>query len=250
MTTQETDAFILRAQDLGEADRLITFYAMEGGKLRGLAKGARRSRKRFVNVFEPCSLVRLEYREKKSMVWIEACKLVDPHLALRADVGKWACGALVCELVLQLLPEGESQNELFPLLRQSMWQVAGERFPVNAVLIFLCRLMVILGYMPAISHCRICGKMLRDDRCWGWDPTKGILLCSEHRSTSSSLISIDAGSLMVIEGVRNLPLESIWRLQFSSSRRLGLVRSLLNWVSHHSGRSFSAMKVIDQISMA
>jgi DNA repair protein RecO (recombination protein O) len=250
MTAQETDAFILRAQDLGEADRLITFYAMEGGKLRGLAKGARRSRKRFVHVFEPCSLVRLEYQEKRSMVWIEACKLLDPHLALREDVGKWACGALICELILQLVPEGESQNELFPLLRQSMWQIAKERFPVNSVLVFLCRLMVILGYMPAISHCRVCGKMLRDDRIWGWDPTRGILLCAEHRSTSAGLISIDAGSLLLIEGVRNLPLESIWRLQFSSSRRLSLVRSLLDWVSHHTGKGFSAMRVVDQIPLA
>jgi hypothetical protein len=61
---------------------------------------------------------------------------------------------------------------------------------------------------------------------------------------------MDAGSLLLIEGVRNLPLESIWRLQFSSSRRLGLVRSLLNWVSHHTGKGFAAMRVIDQIPLA
>ncbi len=250
MTGVETDAFILRTRDLGEADRLITFYAMEGGKLRGLAKGARRSRKRFAHVFEPCSLVRLEYREKKSMVWIEACKLLDPHLALREDLGKWACGALICELILELVPEGEAQRELFALLTHSMRQVAEERYPLNAVLLFLCRFMGILGYMPAIARCSRCGKMLREDRLWEWDPAQGLLLCSGHRSASAGLISIDAGSLRLIERVRNLPLESIWRLQFSSSTRRSLVRSLLSWVSLHTGKGFSAIKVFDQISLA
>jgi DNA repair protein RecO (recombination protein O) len=250
VTGVETDAFILKTRDLGEADRLVTFYAMEGGKLRALAKGARRSRKRFAHVFEPCSLVRLEYREKKSMVWIEACKLLDPHLALREDLDKWTCGALICELILELVPEGEAQQELFPLLTQSMRRVAEKGYPLNAVLIFLFRFMGILGYLPAIARCSRCAKLLREDRLWGWDPAQGLLLCSEHRSASAGLISIDAGSLRLIEGVRNLPLESIWRLQFSSSRRRGLVRSMLNWVSHYTGKDFAAMKVFEQISLA
>ena len=250
MIWQETEAFILKTRDSGEADRWISFYARSGGRLTGLAKGARRSRRRFLNVFEPCNLVRMDYRQKKSLLWIEACKLMDPHLGLRENAGKWACGGLICELMLELVPEGETQESLFDLLKQSLWQVAQERYPLNAVLIFLCRLMDISGYMQSFNSCDFCGKNLRDGRSWRWDPARGTLVCSDHGSPAPGMLSIDLGSLLLIEGVRKMPLESVWRLQFSASRRLVLARSLMNWVSYHTGKGFASMKVIEQLEWA
>jgi DNA repair protein RecO (recombination protein O) len=247
MNGQETEAVILSTQDIGESDRLISFYARYGGRLRGMAKGARRSRRRFVNVFEPCSLVELTFREKRSMVWIEACKLLDPHLALRQDLGRWACGSLIIELILGLVPEAETQEELFQLLKQSIWQTAEGRFPLNAVLLFVFRFMDNMGYMPAISHCMVCGTKLGEDIRWGWDPTRGVLLCSAHLKESSELLLVDLGTLLLIERVRSLPLDSIWRLQFAAVKRWGLLRSLVGWVSHHTGKGFSSMRVLDQI---
>ncbi|MCU0587868.1 MAG: DNA repair protein RecO [Syntrophobacteraceae bacterium] len=247
MSGRETEAFILKTEDLGEADRWVSLYARSGGRLRGLAKGARRSRRRFANVFEPCSLVTMELREKRSLVWIEACKLLDPHLALREHVGKWACGALLCELVLELVPEGETDEGLFRLLKHSVWQLAEERAPLNVVLVFLCRLMDMSGYLQAISGCDRCGRGLRDARSWRWDPARGILLCSDHGPLSAGMLSIDLGSLLVIEGIRRMPLDSIWRLQFSSSQRLEILRSLLGWVSFHTGKGFASRKVIEQL---
>lgn len=250
MSGQETEAFILKTWDSGEADRWISFYAKSGGRLVGLAKGARRSRKRFLNVFEPCNLVQVEYREKKSIVWIEACKLVDPHLGLRENAARWTCGCLVCELMIELVPEGEAQEPLFNLLKQSLWQLAHERYPLNTVLIFMCRLMDISGYMQTFVRCDICGRVLRDERHWRWDPVRGSLLCRRHGSADVGTLSVDLGSLLLIEGIRKLPLESIWRLQFSASRRLDLVRSLVSWVSHHTGKGFASMKVIEQLEWA
>lgn len=247
MNGQETDALILKTQDVGESDRLVIFYAQSGGKLRGLAKGARRSRRRFVHAFEPCSLVRLSYREKRSMVWIEGCKLIDPHLALREDVGRWCCCALICEIVLELAPEGETQEELFVLLKQAVWQVAEERFPLNSVLLFVLRFMDRMGYMPPISRCGMCGRPLEEDKRWGWDPARGVLACSRHLRGESDLLTVDLGTLRLVERVGGLPVEGIWRLHFAAARRMNLLRALLAWVSHHTGKGIAAMRVMEQV---
>lgn len=94
------------------------------GNLRGIAKGARRSRKRFVHTFEPCSVVHLTYRLRKGLVWIESCTLVEPHLSLRADLARWGYAALVSEMVLEMAAEGEPQAELFVLLRATLDHLA------------------------------------------------------------------------------------------------------------------------------
>ncbi len=59
MTFVESEAVVLCAQDYGESDRIVTFFSMEWGLVRALAKGARRSQKRFVHAFEPNSVVQL-----------------------------------------------------------------------------------------------------------------------------------------------------------------------------------------------
>lgn len=247
MSVQETEAFILRSRDAGEADRWISFYAKSGGRLTGLAKGARRSRRRFLNVFEPCSLVHMEYREKRSVIWIEACKLLDPQLGLREHVGRWTAAGLICELVLELVPEGETEESIFHLLNLCFWNLAQGRHPLNTVLVFLFRLMAISGYMQSFSVCDVCSRKLRDERYWAWDPVQGSLRCASHGRVSPGMVSIDLGSLLLIEKVRKLPMEVIWRLQFSASRRLALIRSLLGWVSHHTGKGFASMKVVEQL---
>ena len=78
MRILDTEAIILSASDYGESDRLITFLTRSSGKLKGIAKGARRSQKRFVHSFEPFSVVALQYRERSaaSLMWVEACKLL------------------------------------------------------------------------------------------------------------------------------------------------------------------------------
>jgi len=110
MTTCTTEAMILQTRDYGESDRLVSFLARTGGRLQGIAKGARRSQKRFVHAFEPGSLVEVTYRTRKSLAWIEGCKLIEPHLGLRTDVERWGYAALVSEILLEMVPEAEPQE--------------------------------------------------------------------------------------------------------------------------------------------
>src|SRR5512139_3258573 len=117
MDVTETEAIILSCKDHGESDRIVAFYSETAGNLKGIAKGARRSKKRFVHTFEPCSLVTLSYRSRKGLVWLDACKLVDPHLSLRTDLTRWGYAGLISEIMLEMVPEGEPQPELFSLLK-------------------------------------------------------------------------------------------------------------------------------------
>ena len=65
METYLSQAIIMRIREFGESDLLVTFFTPDKGQLKGVAKGARKSRKRFVNCLDVFSLVNLEYGLKR-----------------------------------------------------------------------------------------------------------------------------------------------------------------------------------------
>ena len=247
MRTFETDAIVLTARDHGESDRLVTFHSAGFGRLRGIAKGARKSRRRFANVFEPCSLVRLECREKNSYIWIEACKLVEPYLPMRSDIEKWAYAALFSEIILEMVPEGEPHPDPFLLHKETLDRLEGDKDPQNVLLLALLRFQILMGYMPALDGCGICGNAIKSARRWFWQPAQGKLLCGNHQCPDAGYMTLDMGTLALIHYMRKIPLEKTWRLRIRQEIKEPLLRGLLDWFCHHTRKEIQSIKVLEQI---
>jgi len=250
MNVFETEAIILNCKDHGESDRLIAFYGEIAGRLKGIAKGARRSKKRFVHTFEPCSLVRLTYRARKGLVWIEACSLLEPHLGLRADLKRWGYAALVSEIVLEMVPEGESQPELFALLKDTLDQLVITMDPLNVVLLFLLRFLHVMGYLPSLERCEVCHRPLKSSNYWWWHVSQGVLACSEHHPTDVDRLRLDLGTLVLIHQTRSFSLTKIWRLRISQHRKVPLLNALLDWVREHIKKDLRSLRLLDQLQSA
>jgi DNA repair protein RecO (recombination protein O) len=247
MDVSETEAVVLSCRDFGESDRLIAFYSETGGNLRGIAKGARRSKKRFVHTFEPCSLVRLTYRVRKGLVWIEAGSLLEPHLSLRTDLMRWGYAALLSEIVLEMAPEGEPQPELFALLRLTLDHLVTSRDPVNVVLLFLLRFLHIMGYLPSLEECGVCHRPLSSATQWWWRLNQGVLACSDHRRGDEDGIPLDLGTLALVHQSRRFSVTNIWRLRFMQHRKAPLLQALLGWVRDHLRKDLKSLRLLEQL---
>jgi DNA repair protein RecO (recombination protein O) len=247
MDVSETEAIVLSCRDYGESDRLIAFYSESAGNLRGIAKGARRSRKRFVHTFEPCSLVRLTYRVRKGLVWIEAGSLMEPHLSLRTDLVRWGYAGLVSEIILEMAPEGEAQGELFVLLRLTLEQLVTSRDPVNVVLLFLLRFLHIMGYLPSLEACGACRRPLSSATQWWWRMDRGVLACPDHCLRDEDGLQLDLGTLALIHQSRRFAVTKIWRLHFLQHRKGPLLRALLGWVRDHLRKDLKSLRLLEQL---
>lgn len=249
MKSITTRAVILRTRDYGESDRLVSFFCEAQGRLTGLAKSARRSRRRFVNCLEPCSLVQITFRVKKSLVWIEACKLLEPYSGLRTELDRWLLGILACEIFLEMAPEGQSEKNWLDLLEEALENLAGGREPLNAALLFAVRFLDGGGYLPALRECSLCRAPLRSSRHWKWQVRKGILACRKHVLNGDASLPLDLGSLMLLDLCRRLPLEKIWRHRFAPDKRLLLFRGLMDTICAHTGRDLKCFQMLKQLRM-
>lgn len=163
MNIHAFDAIILRHLDYGEADRIVTFLTAEHGLLKGFARGARKSRRRFGAALEPFAQVRLHWRAPRAgdLQSLRESELIDLRTGLRQDLAAIALAAYGCELLEALLGEGQGHGEAFALLAAYLDHLAGGGARPEARLLFELRLLQLAGYVPHLLHCSLCGETLR-----------------------------------------------------------------------------------------
>jgi len=162
MHPQKSEAIILQHIDYGESDRIVTFFTPEQGLLKGFARAARKSRKRFGAALEPFSGVRLIWRQRpnSSLVNLQEAELLDLRDGLRRDLKALALAAYGCELVAALFGEGGAHPEVYAMLKSLLDQLDVDGGCAEYRLLLELRLMRLSGHEPHLLHCAVCGGAL------------------------------------------------------------------------------------------
>lgn len=160
MKGEECGAVVIGAMDYREADRIVTLFTLEHGKVRGIARGARKSRRRFAAALELFARLRARLLLREGLSTLVEADLVTIYPGIRQELPRIALAGYCCELVDQFLPDAMPNPRLFRLLvtllehlDQSTVGSADRRF-------FEINLLNILGYRPPIDACPSCGADL------------------------------------------------------------------------------------------
>lgn len=153
-----TEAVVLRRQDLGEADRLVSVYTPEHGKLRLIAKGVRRPRSRKAGHLEPFMRTSLMIARGRELDIITQAETLQEFRVLRRDLGRLAHASYAVELVDRFTrDEGESRS-LYRLLVETLERLDAGRLPFSVIGFFALHLLETAGYRPELFRCLGCGR--------------------------------------------------------------------------------------------
>ena len=188
-------AIVLRTRSFGESDKIVTFLSRDYGKVTGIAKGAKRSRRRFVNTLEPFSLVNLRFQERaqSSLVFVHACDWLQVFKNLTTGLEKIAMASYMVEITDELTREREESRSIFEHLKQGLVFLEEQGSSASYLTFFEMRLLTLSGYQPMLEGCRRCGKkrsksgepfLVRDPEDkrdyvphWCFSPRDGGILC-------------------------------------------------------------------------
>ena len=195
MPLKESEAIVLRTYPFRESDLLVTLFTRLDGKVRGVARAAKKSRRRFGGALEPLTYIKVAYedRERQELARLDACEVLESPLTSEVSYPRAVALGHVAELLDELLPDREANDAVFRLALSVLAQLRGQEFwlPVTYFDLWMARLM---GYLPELSECLACGRALNGSRAFFHALADG-LMCPEHKRLASSEISAESRKL-------------------------------------------------------
>lgn len=156
--TLKVDALVLRHTDWGEADRLLGLYTLQAGKIRAVAKGARRLRSRKAGHLEPFTRVSLLLARGRDLWIVTQADTIHAYLKLREDLTTTTQAAYMVELVDRFTYDEEPNPTLFRLFCESLQRLDASQDSFLVLRYFEVRLLDHLGFRPQLFQCVRCRR--------------------------------------------------------------------------------------------
>lgn len=144
----KTEAIVLKTADLGEADRLLTIYTKEFGKIQIAARGIKKLESKLRYHLEPLSYILLILVNGKNLKIVKDAALKDQFLSMRKDLEKMKVAYKIVDLIDELIVGEEKDEDIWNLILQTFKNLNAEDKILNVVKNFQDNLLKLLGYDP------------------------------------------------------------------------------------------------------
>ncbi len=206
MSLKQSEAIVLRTYPLREADLLVTLFTRSEGKVKGIARSAKRSKRRFGGALEPLTLVRAYYddREGQELARLDSCDILESPLSAVIDYPRVVALEHVGETLDELLPDREANDAIFRLAVSVLQQLQSGSIwmPLTYFQLWLVRLV---GFLPELDACMACGATLNGSGAYYHVLADG-LMCVQHKRLASSQLAPE--SRMLARQMFRAPVES------------------------------------------
>lgn len=198
MSLIQTEAVVLASQRLGEADKLVTLFSPDRGKVKAVGRGARRFRSRFGAALEPltrCTVVLFE-RKPGMLLRLSQASILESFPGIRGGLDEMMTAGRMARLVSTLMPPGEANENIYALLIRGLREAEKTGGDLDAVAwYFDLHLLKYAGYLPRVDQCvrcrgtlgekavyfsaggggTVCGGCYHRDPSWAEPVSRGVL---------------------------------------------------------------------------
>ncbi len=238
------EAIVLRVWPFHEADLLVSLFTREQGRVKGVARHAMRSRRRFGGALEPMTHVRASYAErpKQELVRLDAFEILSSPLSRPVDYARTAALQFVAEVVEEALPEGAVEDAVFRLVLAVLdeMQVGRVWMPVTYFSLWMSRLM---GWMPELGRCAVCGQRL-DGTAW-YSATSDGVSCEDDRRAGS--VALSAESVVEAQRIFRGTVKGLAAEDWPKTRGADLRRFAVETLERHLERRLASARALGRV---
>jgi len=200
---------------LGEADKLVTLITARRGKVKAVAKGARRPRSRFGAALEPfmhCNVILFE-KKPTALMRLNQADILQPFMKIREDLDRIEAAARMAQIVSAILPEGEANPKIFSLLLAGLGEVEKTERLEWLVRVFEIRCLKHAGYQARLDRCLSCHREI-DSKPVYFSPKNGGTLCGAcARMTRDPLEFVSSGTISMLRLAARMNWSGLFRLR-------------------------------------
>ena len=216
---RETDAIVINCLEQGESDVIVTLFCQDVGRLSAIAKGAKKSKKRFVNKLELFSFLHVTYQQKanRSLAFLAEADLHTSFLHIRKNLELYSIASVIREFLLIGIRENEPDLYIFRLSLWALHSLDQKQPPMTILSLFLIRFYDHVGYRPDLQTCAHCNSLVSTQNRYSFDTTSGRIVCSACRPHLQRGLSLSHGTIKMLRSAQDQPLERLHRLKMSGS---------------------------------
>src|SRR3954471_18482813 len=245
MALRESEAIVLRTYPLREADLLVTLFTRIEGKVHGVARSAKKSKRRFGGALEPLTYVRAFYdvRERQELARLDSCDVLESPMASEVSYARAVGLGHIAELLDELLPDHESNDAIFRLTLSVLQTLCGPEIwmPVTYFDLWLTRLV---GFLPELTECVVCGRGLNGSRAYFHALADG-LMCADDKRLASSEISRE--SRMLAAQMFRAPVDSFEGNPWPKAQGADLRKFLIQILQRHIEKKLVTAGMLEKI---
>ncbi len=222
MALVTTKAIVLKSTRWGEADRILTFFSLQLGKVRGIARGARRMKSRFGGMLEPFSSINLTLFEKRrdDLASVSHADIIEPFFAVRECLERISAASCMVALIEGITADRDPGPPIFHVLLEGMRSLVQTDDPGLLTLMFQIHVLGQSGFRPQLDHCVTCGRNVEGRSCT-FSPVAGGLLCvvCDRGCRDDYRVPMSPGSVAFLQRAKRMPFAISMRLKATGQVR-------------------------------
>ncbi|PID86936.1 MAG: DNA repair protein RecO [Chloroflexi bacterium] len=244
--TFRTEAIVVKRRNFGEADRLLTLYTREFGKLQAIAKGARKPQSRKTGHVELLMRSRFLLAEGRDLHIITQAEMIEAYPALRGDLVRTTYASYLVELLDRFTVEGDSNQDIYHLLVEALrWlsETDDVRLPTR---IFELRLLGLTGFQPQLFQCVSCDAPIQEQDQF-FSAELGGLLCPHCRQATRSAKPISAVAVKVLRYLQTRPWEIVKSLHLKRPLHVELEAIMHHYLTFILERNLKSIDFLNRL---
>ncbi len=195
----KTRAYVLRATDYKENDKLLTLFSLEYGKMTAALRGVKKPKAKFKFACQPFSLIEFVMAERGGYYTVTGAQAIDAFFPLTADVEKFYAVSVMAQALMETLQEKQADVPLFTVFGHTLGAMVYEKTDAKLMLThFLTSLLLREGWGAGFTRCRACGRPLENGY---FSLAEGGCFCKTHAKPSAVLLKEEVFALLcAVEG--------------------------------------------------
>jgi len=237
----------MRTWEFSETDLLVSFFTFDKGRLKGVAKGARKSRKRFANCLDLLSLVKLEYELKRGreLYFLHSGKLVHAFPGIRSDFSSLSLASYMIELTDILFPVGVVAKRMFELLNGSFSALNEDNNTDQLRILFESKAMALGGYGIDLSRCCHCGRLYKEEGRAVFKRTKGGIACLKCEEESKRFSGLGPATVKTLRMIQSTPWDKAQALGLNNEMVREIKPVLKLHIEYRTGQKLNTAQYLD-----
>jgi DNA repair protein RecO (recombination protein O) len=247
VASHKTAAVVIGRRALGESDRLVEFYTSEFGKLRGVARSARRARSRFGSALELFTLGDLVFFDtgRSELVRVDHFDIRSPFLGVREHLERLGQGAWAVECIARLCADRDPHPALFHLLVRTLRALEAAARPGWVSVCFAVRAVDLLGHRPRLDQCASCRRPFPFDDA-ALDVAAGGLVC-DRCAVGSDAMPLSGAAAGALRRLRSLRRDEALRLRLASDLERELAAIAEGLMARLAGQPARSTRFLGQV---